>query len=320
MKSYLMHHGILGQKWGVRRFEDKNGRLTAAGKERYGKGGKRQNTGEEESKPKEKFWTEDRIKKAAKVGAIAVGSAIVAYGGYKLATDPHVRSAIADGISKLKNEPSIEEMIQNSGPEIVKKDDTNRKGAGGIQTDFKGINPNLSKAGTDVNFLLTASDGIPLQNCNCQACALAYEIKRRTGEDASARLVDTREMGYLIDKAFKDPKPINTKVTEWNELSDALNSFGNGSRGMLTLRLPDSIQEDGTTKEWRHTISFEINNGIPMLFDTQNEKAFPVDYRILDNIYHANKNELQILRTDNLEFNDEHFIDSIVLRRSKDEY
>lgn len=32
----LYHHGIKGQKWGVRRFENKNGTLTAAGKKRYG--------------------------------------------------------------------------------------------------------------------------------------------------------------------------------------------------------------------------------------------------------------------------------------------
>lgn len=31
---YIAHHGILGQKWGVRRFQDKNGRLTTEGKQR----------------------------------------------------------------------------------------------------------------------------------------------------------------------------------------------------------------------------------------------------------------------------------------------
>lgn len=33
---YLEHHGILGMKWGVRRYQNKDGTLTAAGKERYG--------------------------------------------------------------------------------------------------------------------------------------------------------------------------------------------------------------------------------------------------------------------------------------------
>lgn len=32
---YLAHHGIKGQKWGVRRFENEDGTLTAAGKKRY---------------------------------------------------------------------------------------------------------------------------------------------------------------------------------------------------------------------------------------------------------------------------------------------
>ena len=32
----LMHHGIQGQKWGVRRFQNEDGSLTTEGKKRYG--------------------------------------------------------------------------------------------------------------------------------------------------------------------------------------------------------------------------------------------------------------------------------------------
>ena len=34
--NYLEHHGILGQKWGIRRYQNPDGSYTAAGKKRYG--------------------------------------------------------------------------------------------------------------------------------------------------------------------------------------------------------------------------------------------------------------------------------------------
>lgn len=37
VNNYLTHHGIKGMKWGVRRYQNKDGSLTPAGKKRHSK-------------------------------------------------------------------------------------------------------------------------------------------------------------------------------------------------------------------------------------------------------------------------------------------
>lgn len=41
-KDFLIHHGIKGQEWGERRFQNEDGSLTPEGRERYGISEKRQ--------------------------------------------------------------------------------------------------------------------------------------------------------------------------------------------------------------------------------------------------------------------------------------
>jgi hypothetical protein len=62
----LYHYGILGMKWGVRRYQNKDGSLTAAGKQRYGSVGKRKLTKDER---KEFTETAKKIRKLTRSAA-----------------------------------------------------------------------------------------------------------------------------------------------------------------------------------------------------------------------------------------------------------
>lgn len=66
----LYHHGIKGMKWGIRRYQNPDGTLTAEGKQRYG--------------TVENFHKHQKIKKALKTGVIVAGAVLAAYGGYRI--------------------------------------------------------------------------------------------------------------------------------------------------------------------------------------------------------------------------------------------
>lgn len=67
--SELYHHGIKGQKWGVRRFQNEDMTWTEAGKRRYGNA-----VSSVKNKVKQTFTLTDKQKKALKTAAIGVGS------------------------------------------------------------------------------------------------------------------------------------------------------------------------------------------------------------------------------------------------------
>lgn len=88
----LQHFGIKGQKWGVRRFQKKDGSLTSAGRKRYDddvvgekKTSVKAKTRNEQSNAEQsKKGLTDKQKTVLKVGVVAAGTVLATYGAYKV--------------------------------------------------------------------------------------------------------------------------------------------------------------------------------------------------------------------------------------------
>lgn len=67
--DYLEHYGILGMKWGIRRYQNADGTLTAAGKKRY--------KGDTPEQIERSERRKEKVVKAAKIGARVAASVAV---------------------------------------------------------------------------------------------------------------------------------------------------------------------------------------------------------------------------------------------------
>lgn len=111
----LFHHGIKGQKWGIRRFQNEDGSYTKAGKER-----RRSISSSTESGDKS-----EKIKKAAKIAGAALGAAALGYGAYRLSqsqlgkefiASQKMRASLAKDASFLSlRKMSIEDLEEKIG-------------------------------------------------------------------------------------------------------------------------------------------------------------------------------------------------------------
>ena len=117
-EEYLEHHGIKGQKWGVRRFQNADGSLTDDGRKRYG-------TGEARSKTTVKdVLTSKTVKNIGKVALIA-GSVIAAeslYQNNRSAIDRAVSEMASNTVRELTGVKQVTTALGKSYTRAVAKD------------------------------------------------------------------------------------------------------------------------------------------------------------------------------------------------------
>lgn len=92
----LCHWGIKGMKWGVRRYQNKDGTLTTSGRKRYAN----DNTTEKTAKSS-RF--SPKQKKALKIGATVAVAALATYGAYRLSKSDELKSFADAGKRTINN-------------------------------------------------------------------------------------------------------------------------------------------------------------------------------------------------------------------------
>lgn len=110
----ISHHGILGMKWGIRRFQNYDGSLKNAGKKRYGVSEKTKTSENQNEGSKQKFWTDERKATAKKV-ALGVGiTAAVGLGVYAT-----YKSGILNKVNLNDGKKKINNILDAEGGDIL---------------------------------------------------------------------------------------------------------------------------------------------------------------------------------------------------------
>lgn len=102
-EDILQHHGILGMHWGIRRYRNKDGSLTAAGKRRYGV----------ESETKSSKTKSSKTKKAA--AAALSGAAVLAGAGVA------VSKALSSNNSSSQSKKILNEINRDNARRVTKE-------------------------------------------------------------------------------------------------------------------------------------------------------------------------------------------------------
>lgn len=242
----LYHYGILGMKWGVRRFQNPDGTLTRAGKRRYTEPGKNNTHVNAEPEINSKKGLSDKQKRALKIGATVAVAALAAYGGYKLYQSGKLDSLISAGKHKVTG------ILGNAA----------EKGTVSTISDFRtlshkeSIEEAISKANPTKNYK------------NCYNCVTATTL-RMCGIDAVAKGDTQGGKGRAFEDICKIFKVKEKDILHVNSPDvdrvqrNILRKFKEGDVGAIGFSWNNPVLGDA------HTLNWTIRNGQVEFMDGQ---------------------------------------------------
>lgn len=119
----LYHHGILGMKWGVRRYQNEDGSYTNVGKKHHADIERADYQEDNPNSKPRKGINKDAVKKAAIIAGIAVGTVAVGYALHKTGLDRKGAEAIAGALKKgFGKIPSSQAKAASKAPSQAMQD------------------------------------------------------------------------------------------------------------------------------------------------------------------------------------------------------
>ena len=301
--SELYHHGIKGQRWGIRRYQNEDGTRTPEGKLRYGsklidryrKGiydvevdNETQTSSKKHTKFYDKplaaltaagitaFTASDIISASFALSVGALPASVIAVGQAAFGAGLLVDAAMAKHAeSKYFKDRNGKPVDKKTGL-VIKEDDK------GPEADLKMVNPAFKSFNPD-------------KHSNCMLCTTAYDLRRR-GFDVTAEVASYGYSNGDIKRWY--PK------AEINNVS-AANSEGRYSQKALINNTISELSKQknsrgNITVGWNqgggHSMAYEVTDGKVRILDGQANKIYDNPEKILKQV-----KQVSYIRLDNVE-------------------
>ena len=282
---YLAHHGILGMKWGVRRYQNADGSYTALGRARYfnkyggltDKGKIHYGVSNKEAKEYNQYKrnkTEsnssiEKIQRKIEIGDDATKKALAIVGGVAVA-----------GLAAYAGYKAYEYF-----------------GKGGVSE--------MKRAAASINYGMFGRKYLEGRNTNCAYCSIAYDLKRRGIDVKAGHNTDggmtLNSISEIYGKTYEDFKQLELNSGNSN-IIDVLSKEPNGSRGVFVMQTGYGIFGAG------HAVAYEVMDGKAHIIDCQTNKMYNNNATAagLVNMFSGSLDasaSCKILRTDNIDTN-----------------